>query len=345
MYNLTVRVPAQENTYQIIIGQDAIAELKNILNSLQSIDNTVVLYDENVNEYAKKVKEIAVSKEMIPVTPGEHSKTIEETKRISQVLLKTGMNRNSLLINVGGGMLTDLAGFVASIYMRGIRCIHVPTTLLGMVDAAIGGKTGVDLGDAKNMIGHYHHPSAVIEDIDFLETLPSKQLQEGIVEVIKVASMLDNKFFSFLEDNIEKILNRDAEELEQCIRRAVGLKVSVIEKDERDSSSRLFLNFGHTVGHALEAASSFTISHGEAVAIGMVAEMKITNSPEIERVQNLLEKTGVSTVIPKEFSTETLIKLMGNDKKNISTDIRMTVPRILGEGEIRDFDPSTLNVR
>jgi len=345
MFKFTARVPAQESNYPIIIGHGAISELENILDSLQPIDSVVILFDEHVRELAKKVNEIVEAKEMVSVTPGEHSKTIEEVKRISQKLLEIGMNRNSLLINVGGGMITDLAGFVASIYMRGIRCIHVPTTLLCMTDAAIGGKTGVDLGEAKNIIGHYHHPSAVIEDISFLTSLPQKHLQDGVVEVIKIATMLDKQFFSFLEDNLEKILNHDPETLEQCIRHAVELKVSVIEKDEKDSSTRLFLNFGHTVGHALEAASSFSITHGEAVGIGMIAEMKIANSPDIERVQNLLERTGVSTAIPKEFSSETLIQLMQNDKKNISNDIRMTVPKMLGEGEIRDFDPSTLNVQ
>ncbi len=344
MHNITARIPAHEKKYPIIIGRGAIAELGKIIEELNPVSNVIAVFDESICGYAEKIKKSIGNCGMIPVKSGEKSKSLKEAERISEELLKSGANRRSVLINIGGGMLTDLAGFVASIYMRGIRFINVPTTLLGMVDAAIGGKTGVDLGEAKNMIGHFHHPSAVIEDIDFLESLPDRSIKEGLVEVIKMAAMLDKNFFSFLENNIPETVGCDTDLLEQCISRAVELKTSVVEQDEMDKSARMFLNFGHTVGHALEAVSSFKISHGEAVSVGMVAEIRITKSMETEQVEALLQKIGMPTEIPKEFTLKTLMPFMLNDKKNLSEDLRMAVPSTIGKGEIRSFDPHTIEL-
>ncbi|PIR50029.1 3-dehydroquinate synthase [Candidatus Peregrinibacteria bacterium CG10_big_fil_rev_8_21_14_0_10_54_7] len=340
-----VSIPAIKREYPVIIGQGAIAELPRLLKSLEPIDGVFIVFDVNVREHAERVRTVLGEGSLVSVSPGEASKSLKEVQRILRKLLDDGASRQSVLINVGGGMITDLGGFVASVYMRGIRCIHVSTTFLGIVDAAIGGKTGVDLDETKNIIGHYHHPSAVIDDTDFLSALSSHHLCEGFVEVIKIAAMRDAAFFSFLEEHVEEILRKDAATLEQCICRAVELKASVVEGDERDQEERMFLNFGHTIGHALEAASSFGISHGEAVSIGMVAEMRLTRSSEADRVCALLQKIEMPTEIPQKYGIETLLPLMLHDKKNTDAKIRIAVPRVLGKGELLHLDPVTLKPR
>jgi len=345
MHTALVSIPAIKREYPVIIGQGAIAELPSLLKSLGPVEGVFIIFDENVRAYAERIRTTLAEGSLISVPPGETSKSLKEAQRILQKLLDDGASRQSVLINVGGGMITDLGGFVASVYMRGIRCIHVPTTFLGMVDASIGGKTGVDLDETKNIIGHYHHPSAVIEDIDFLSDLPSHHLREGLVEVVKIATMLDATFFSFLEEHVEEILRKDTAILEQCICRAVELKASVVEGDERDQEERMFLNFGHTIGHALEAASSFKISHGEAVGIGMVAEMNLARSPDAERVRTILQKIDMPTEMPKEYRMETLLPLMRHDKKNTATEIRIAVPKVLGKGDLLTLDPVTLKPR
>jgi len=340
-----VSIPAVKREYPVIIGQGAIAELPRMLKSLGPVEGIFIIFDENVRAYAERIRATLAEGSLISVPPGETSKSLKEMQRILHNLLDNGASRQSVLINVGGGMITDLGGFVASVYMRGIRCIHVPTTFLGMVDAAIGGKTGVDLDETKNIIGHYHHPSAVIKDTDFLSALSSHHLCEGLVEVIKIAAMRDAAFFSFLEEHAEEILRKDAATLGQCICRAVELKASVVEEDERDQGERMFLNFGHTIGHALEAASSFGISHGEAVSIGMVAEMNLARSPDANRVRTILQKIEMPTEIPQKYGIETLLPLMRHDKKNTDAKIRIAVPRVLGKGELLHLDPTTLKPR
>ncbi|MFH0851758.1 MAG: 3-dehydroquinate synthase [Candidatus Peregrinibacteria bacterium] len=345
MHTSLISIPAGKRDSPVIIGQGALSELPRLLKSLEPVDSIFILFDEHVLNFAKLVHADSAGSVLIPVPSGEASKSLQETERILRQLLDHGASRQSVIITVGGGMMTDLGGFVASIYMRGIRCIHVPTTLLCMVDAAIGGKTGVDLGEMKNIIGHYHHPSAIIEDTDFLATLPPRRLREGLVEVIKIAAMRDADFFSFLEEHCEEILRKDAVMLERCICRAVELKASVVAGDEQDQAGRLFLNFGHTIAHALEAVSSFGISHGEAVSIGMIAEMSIVRSPDTERVRTLLRNIDMPTEIPEEYGLEKLIPFMRHDKKNIAGKIRIAVPRTLGRGELLDLDPSTLQPR
>ncbi|MDD5751001.1 MAG: 3-dehydroquinate synthase [Candidatus Peribacteraceae bacterium] len=345
MHTSSVTISAGRHEYPVVVGQGTITELPHLLKSLEPIDGMFIVFDENVREHAERVRTVLGEGSLISVPPGEASKSLKEVQRILRKLLDSGASRRSVLINVGGGMITDLGGFSASIYMRGIRCIHVPTTFLGMVDASIGGKTGVDFDEMKNVIGHYHHPSAVVEDTDFLSDLSQHHLCEGLVEVIKIAVMCDAGFFSFLEEHVKEILRKDAALLEQCICRAVELKASVVKGDERDDGKRMFLNFGHTIGHALEAASSFRISHGEAVGIGMVAEMNLVRSSDVERVRMLLREIDMPTEMPEEYGMETLLPLMRRDKKNTAAGIRMAVPRVLGKGELLHLDPATLKPR
>lgn len=338
MKPLKLTIPARpKESYPIVVDREAIEKIANLVQNLHKVDTCIVLYDKKVEKIAESISRSLNKCPMIAVPSGEHSKSLTQVGRIMEDLLLKDATRHSLLINVGGGMLTDLGGFVASVFMRGMRYIHVPTSLLGMADAAIGGKTGIDLGSMVNIIGTFSHPEAVIIDIDVLSSLPDTQLSEGLVEVVKMAAMVDHEFFGWLEENIDKVLDRDEQAINVCIQNAVRMKVEVVQKDEKDVGHRLWLNFGHTVGHAVEALSHFSISHGKAVSIGMVCEMNIANTEGYERVLKLLEQLDMPTSIPLEFRSAAMWDVMQNDKKTIGENVRIAVPKKIGTGDIQSI--------
>jgi 3-dehydroquinate synthase len=325
--------------YPIVIGKGVLRDLPAILRGknpalkhFDPADHIVVLYDRRIEALAKTVASIVSTQHLIPVESGEHSKSLKELDRLASELLKIGASRATILITVGGGMMTDLGGFLASIFMRGIRVIHIPTSMLAMVDAAIGGKTAVEVGVVKNVLGTIHHPSAIICDIDALAKLPDTQLAEGIVEVVKEAAILDAKVFDWLEKSMPKILVRKEEELTRCIFEGVRMKSVVVQADDRDASHRHFLNFGHTIGHAVEAYSKFSISHGKAVSIGMAYEMKIAKTKGADRVIALMNLMKMPLEIPSDFPPSELWKIMQNDKKKKAGVVRMFVPSTIGKG-------------
>lgn len=336
MKPLKLTVPAQaKQTYHIVVDRNAIEEIAKLVKDIRDVDTCIVLYDKNIENVAEAISRSLGKCPMIAVPSGEQSKSLTQVSRIMEDMLLKGATRNSVLINVGGGMLTDLGGFIASVFMRGMRFVHVATSLLGMADASIGGKTGVDLGSMKNMIGTFAHPEAVIIDIDVLSSLPDEQLAEGLVEVVKMAAMVDSEFLGWLEENLHKVLDRDEQALTVCIQNAVRMKVEVVQKDEKDTGHRLWLNFGHTVGHAIEALSHFSVSHGKAVSIGMVCEMEMFNTKDKERVVALLEQLDMPTAIPLEYRTAELWEVMQNDKKVLGSDVRVAAPKSIGSGDVR----------
>jgi 3-dehydroquinate synthase len=328
---ITLTPPAPSTAYDIVVGSGILNNLSKIIEKTGSVDNVIVLHDEALRDVAEGIAS-SVDGHLISVASGEASKSMTEVERITNEMLEVKATRQSLLINVGGGMITDLGGFVASLYMRGISCIHIPTSLLSMVDASIGGKTGVDIGTTKNILGRFNHPHAVIADIDLLQSLPDDQMRDGLTEVIKIAAMRDASFFSELEEDVQKILDRDAKALTNCIAHAIQLKADVVEQDEKEADLRMQLNFGHTVGHALETLSEFSISHGKAVSIGMVEEMRLTGAEGSERVLELLQKIEMPVEMPKEYKREDLWTVMQSDKKVSQGDVRIAVPKSIGEG-------------
>lgn len=303
-----------------------------VISKLGSFDSLIILYDFGIEEIAFRLKDILPAAQFIGVQSGDASKSLREVERIAKQMLKLGCKRKTLLISVGGGMISDLGGFVASIFMRGIPCMHIPTSLLGMVDASIGGKTGVNLGKMKNILGSIHHPAAILIDTSIAAGIPEAQLKEGMVEVVKIAAMRDRIFFEWLEQNIERILKRDQEALTKAITDAVSLKAKTVEEDENDTLIRLLLNFGHTVGHAIEALSGFSLSHGECVSIGMVAEMKMVKFMDASRVQRLLVSLGMPVSIPSVYKPKKLWQTMQNDKKNDANTVRVAIPQTIGAG-------------
>lgn len=328
--------PRSSRLYPIVIGKGAIGEIPRLA-AESGADGAIILCDERLAETAERLSKTLHAAPVIRVASGEASKSLRETERICAELVRLQATRQSLLVCIGGGMLTDLGGFVASIYMRGIRVVHVPTSLLSMVDAAAGGKTAVDLGNAKNLIGTIHQPAAVVVDINLLQTLPDPQLREGLVEVIKMAAILDARSFAWLEQNLKRALDRDDAAMEECIADAVRMKADVVGEDAHDDGKRLHLNFGHTVGHAVEALSQFAISHGRAVSIGMAREMAMQKTTDRERVLALLRMMDMPLAIPAEYDADALWRLMESDKKSLRGDVRIAVPTAIGAGTVRSI--------
>lgn len=329
--------PGKETSYPIFIGEKLVSQIADLFPEIRTSDSVFIFHDAAVGELAKKIQSIIPGSHLIDVPSGEKSKSFPEFERILETLSMLQANRQSLIINVGGGMLMDLGGFIASVYMRGIGHMQVPTTLLGMVDASIGGKTGIDLPQGKNAVGSYHHPKAILIDVNILDSLPQEQLREGLVEIIKIAAMSDRGFFEYLEQNIKRIFAREIPVLVSCIEQAVRLKVQLAEEDERDTGKRMFLNFGHTVGHAIEILTDFKISHGKAVSIGMIAEMQAVESAAMDQVRNLLQATGMPTEIPTSLTMEDVLKCMRHDKKVLGGVVRITAPTAIGEPVLLPF--------
>lgn len=334
METITLQPQAMKSaTYPIIIGEGSLGSFSQFVD-IHDFDSVAILYDQSIGRIAEDLQRQLKMAHAIRISCGEQSKSLQEVERIAAILLEHGMTRQSLLINVGGGMVTDLGGFIASVYMRGIPFINVPTTLLGMVDASVGGKTGVNLKATKNVIGNFHHPKAVIIDVETLHSLPDEHFREGFVEVIKIAAMADAEFFGKLEQSISKILSGDTTALCSCIADAVRLKAKIVSTDERDENDRLLLNFGHTVGHALEALSNYQLSHGKAISIGMAKEMMFAGTKDAPRVIALLEKIGMPTEVPDHLTMNDLLTIMEKDKKILDRKIRFAAPREIGVGAV-----------
>lgn len=340
MPTLTLTPPAREpRPTSIIIGEGGIDDVGLSLGSFEGYDACVVLYDRGVEAIAQRViagfrREHRPTVHAIAVASGDASKSLAEVDRIVRTMLGVQCGRRTLLVAVGGGMLTDIGGFVASVFMRGIPCVLIPTSLLAMADAAIGGKTAVNCADHKNMIGNVTHSLAVIVDLSLLQELPAPQLCEGLVEIVKIAAIKDRTLFEWLEGNLKRVLKREPKALSECVTRAIRAKVATVESDEDDWSQRLTLNFGHTIGHAIEAMSHYQLSHGQAIAIGLVAEMKVTGFPQAARVTTLLTQLGMPLSIPAGFMAEELWHLMLVDKKSLQGSVRVAVPSAIGKGTL-----------
>ena len=274
--------------------------------------------------------------------PGEPSKTRDQWARLTDELLARGFGRDSGIVALGGGVAGDLAGFVAATYMRGLPCLQVPTSLLAMLDASVGGKTGVDTPEGKNLIGAFHPPAAVLADPRALATLPERDFRGGMAEAVKHGLIADADYFAWMERDAEALLRRDETSLTRLVRRSVEIKAEVVSGDEREAGRRAILNAGHTVAHALEHATAYGLPHGEAVALGLVAECALAEGLGVappglgERVATLLARLGLPVRLSHPIEADRVVQAMGSDKKNRRARIRFALPRALGamdEGE------------
>lgn len=272
---------------------------------------------------------------------GETHKTLENWQRVIDTLVEMRAQRDATVLALGGGVIGDLAGFAAASYMRGIRVVQLPTTLLAQVDAAVGGKTGVNHSAGKNLIGAFHQPEAVIADIDTLISLDDRDYRAGLAEVVKYGAIRDERFFSWLESRAEALNARMPDALLEAVHVSVGHKAEVVAADEREAGQRALLNFGHTFGHALETATAYErYRHGEAVAIGMVLAARLSELlgrlrvGTSERLVHLLERLGLPVALPDDIDRERLLELMRLDKKNRADRIRLILLDEVGSAAI-----------
>ena len=270
---------------------------------------------------------------------GESHKRLASVESLAQQLSTAGADRDSLLLAFGGGVLGDITGFLAAIYMRGIRYVQIPTTLLAQVDSSIGGKTGVNLAAGKNLIGSFHHPEAVFADTDVLATLPLAQLRAGLQESIKAGIIYDARLFRYMEQNAEAILAGDPAALTRVVAASVHVKAEVVSKDEKESGLRMILNFGHTIGHAIESATNYKqLLHGEAVAWGSIAALNVARNrrsieaKQADRIESLI--LGYGPLPRFKATAEKLVALTSRDKKNRSGIRSFVLPTSIGKTEI-----------
>ncbi len=284
------------------------------------------------------LREAAASVELIEVPDGEAAKTVGEAERLWRAWLERGGKRDSLVAAFGGGSVSDLAGFAAGAFLRGVPWIAIPTTLLAQVDAAVGGKTAVDLPEAKNSVGLFHHPLAVLADPNLLATLSRDQIRSGLVEVVKVGAILDPALFASVEGDLDALLAGDAERLASTVAAAARVKGRLVESDPEEVGARKLLNFGHTLGHAIEAAAGYgTLQHGDAVAFGLRFALQLSvrhgGDPEFSaRVLRLLDRLG-GPELP-ELEAEDLLARMGRDKKMRRSGIDWILLAGAGQGRV-----------
>jgi 3-dehydroquinate synthase len=284
------------------------------------------------------------------IESGETAKSLANAEKCWRQMHLSKLDRASLLISMGGGVVTDLAGFAASCYMRGIDVVHLPTTLLAMVDAAIGGKTGVNLPSGKNMVGTFHQPQAVLIDPSYLSSLPKREFAAGMAEVIKYAVIKDPVLFDTLEAQMERLMQLEQGVLFRIIEASCRIKAEIVEQDEKESGVRAHLNYGHTFGHALETATNYQhYLHGEAVSIGICCAadtalmMGMVDAAFVQRQEALFERAGLPTRLKRNLNSAQLLQLMLGDKKVISGKLRLILPIGIGSVSIVDnIDPSVL---
>jgi 3-dehydroquinate synthase len=275
--------------------------------------------------------------ETLVIPPGEASKTRDQWERLSDELLERRFGRDSALIALGGGVTGDLVGFVAATYMRGLPYLQIPTTLLAMLDASVGGKTGVDTAHGKNLIGAFHPPTAVLADPLTLTTLPEREYRSGLAEAVKHGLIADRGYFEWMEAESLALARQEPEAVTHLIKRSIQIKAEIVSGDERESGRRAILNAGHTIGHALEQVSNYQLRHGEAIALGLVAECELAEQLGVApsglrgRVSGLLGRLGLPQRLTTRLEPEALLASMRADKKNRGSQIRFALASDLGQ--------------
>ena len=278
--------------------------------------------------------------DLLTIPAGETNKTRDTWARLTDQMLAKGYGRDSAVIAVGGGVVGDLAGFVAGTYMRGIPVIQVPTTLMAMVDASIGGKTAVDTPAGKNLVGVFHFPAAVLIDPQVLATLPLREMRAGLAEIVKHGVIANEAYLREVASSASKLLSKagpDSDTMLSVIVRSIEIKADIVSRDEREDGLRKTLNFGHTIGHAVELVSAYSLLHGEAVAIGMALEGRlaelvgVAQAGTADAITNALRAAGLPTDLPQPFDRDAVLEAMRSDKKARSGKMQFALPRRIGE--------------
>ena len=342
-----IHVGLGNRAYPIMIRSGLLVDIGKDLAGRKIANRFVVIADQQVAElYSVQVMasltNAGLKATLISFPRGEASKNLNTIADLASKLARLGLDRKDGLIALGGGVTGDITGFLAAIYMRGIPFIQIPTTLLAQVDSSVGGKTGVDIPEGKNLIGCFYQPKAVYIDTNVLQTLPKQELLNGLAEVIKYGVIYDQDFFRFIEEKKEAILQLDLEIMGQVIERCCAIKAEVVAADEKEADLRRILNFGHTIGHAVEAASNFAIAHGKAVAMGMVAAAKLAvqknmfTADEAQRLSKLISSYSLPIEIPANLNRDEIKSYLKTDKKAVGGRPFFVLPAGIGKVVITD---------
>jgi 3-dehydroquinate synthase len=340
-----VKVELGLRSYDICIGENWLPQLGEMLKFVPITSRLILITDENVNQlYGSKVLAVLrqagfqVDKAVIP--GGEGCKNLTTATALYEQMVTFGLDRKSTVVALGGGIVGDVAGFVAATYMRGISYIQIPTTLLAQVDSSVGGKTGVNLPQGKNLVGAFCQPGLVFVDVAFIQTLPEREYLTGLAEVIKYGIIRDQDFFKFLEGQAEKIKARDSECLIQIIQRCCAIKADIVAQDETENGLRAILNLGHTFGHAFEALTNYQqFTHGEAVAIGTICSARLArhlnllSQQDLAGIEKILKEYGLPDNYGNLDSLE-IIAQMHKDKKNVGGKMPIVLPVSIGNCQI-----------
>ncbi len=342
-----IQVGLQERTYPILIHPGMLEEVGADLKEKNIGKRYIVVADDRVAElYGRKLMDslasAAVPADLITFAHGEESKNLATIAQLASTLADMGVDRKDALIALGGGVTGDITGFLAAIYMRGIPFVQIPTTLLAQVDSSVGGKTGVDIPEGKNLVGSFYQPRCVYIDSKVLLDLPEEEMLNGLAEVIKYSVIKERRFFDYLKKNRQAIQERNLPVLEEIVYRCCSIKAQVVEADEKESDLRRILNFGHTIGHAVEATSGYALAHGLAVSMGMVAAGKIAAGKALLSEEDLAEMSGLITdfglpvSIPANMDRQIIKRYLKSDKKAVSGKIFFVLPNGIGKVVITD---------
>jgi 3-dehydroquinate synthase len=328
-------------SHEIYIGRNILDRIGLVIAKKNWASRLFIITDSNVakihgESFRAALLESGLNAEQLVFPAGEKSKTIDTVMRLSGELMEKGADRQSGIIALGGGVVGDIAGFLASIFMRGIPYIQVPTTLIAQVDSSIGGKTGIDLPSGKNLLGTFSQPKAIFINIAFLKTLPAEELNNGLAEIIKYGIIDDPFILDELEKQPEALRSGDAAVLERIVAKCCGIKKAIVEIDETEKGIRRILNFGHTMGHAIEAESGYSISHGRAVVLGILGAVKVSermgylHEKDKMRIESLTAKLELPCRLPENIGTEAILARLKSDKKKEGDSVRFVLLKKIG---------------
>jgi 3-dehydroquinate synthase len=349
-----VRVAVAGDGYEVVVAPGALGELGERLRALGGLGPVLLVTNPTVRALHGAAAEASlraagIDPVVAEIPDGERYKTMATLEAILDAALSRGADRSSVVVALGGGVVGDLAGFAAATLYRGVRLYMVPTTLLAQVDSSVGGKTGINRPQGKNLVGAFHQPSGVLADTTTLATLPEREYRAGLAEVVKYGVILDGDFFAFLERSVARLDAREPELLCEVVERCVQLKAYVVERDERERGLRRLLNFGHTVGHAVEKATAYSrLLHGEAVAMGMVAAARLSEAlgvcgaDVVARIDALLSALGLATAIPADVDTAAIIDAVAYDKKAYGGKVVFVLAEAIGRCVQREIDRGSI---
>jgi 3-dehydroquinate synthase len=352
---MNVPVSLGRRSYRIEAGSGNLRDAGQLLADFQPISLAVILTDTNVQHHgyaarvAASIADAGMNVRILSVPAGEQSKSIETANTLWETLLEDGTDRKAVLVAVGGGVIGDLGGFVAATYARGIRFFQIPTTLLAQIDSSVGGKVGIDLPKAKNMVGAFHQPLGVLIDTETLQTLPEEQYLSGLGEAVKYGVSLDADLFRFIETNIEPVRNRDNAVLQKIVADCCRIKAQIVAEDELETKGkRILLNYGHTFAHAFEIMSDYSLLHGLAVSMGAIyaarlsVRLGLVDDAFLQRQIDLHRALNLPTEYPAEFDWNEVIGLMRHDKKSEFGTLHFVLPTGLGQCRVEQIEPESI---